>query len=801
MIGQFNILLFEDQPSDKRLIEFYLDEGKYVRDYELFHHTRLEDGLKRLRDPHQPPIHIVLLDLSLLDSDWEETMQRLKEGAFEGFPVIVLTSGNPDENLGNKAIDYGAQWFIEKGEISAYTLGTSLTFSLKQYQTQERLTESQKIAKMGGWEMVETSDGYQFTGTPELYRLLGNPRHLTLDTYQDFLAIVHPDDVDVVKEVMMAISESETLTSLDHRILLNGKTLFVQLQGKKGFDPLSRKPRLVGTLQDKTEFKRIEDLERKKELAEQSAKMKQDFLANTSHEIRTPLNGILQLTRILLSRSPLPSQLEYLHSIESAGKTLLAVVNDVLDLSKIEAGKIDFHQADFSVPHVIGSVVDILESKVQAKGIELRVRLDQALPQVVSGDPVRLQQILFNLIGNAIKFTEEGYIQVYVSLHKCDSQRACLKFEITDTGIGIPPDQLSSIFESFQQVTTHQAYHYRGTGLGLAIVERLVQLQGGKVGVESEQGVGSTFRFYLPFDISEKQLKDLALSEQNMPTRGSLDGVHILVVEDNQLNQLVTHTILSDWGVTVEIADNGKKAINKLKNNEYDLVLMDLQMPEMDGYRATELIRSEFNAPKRDIPIIALTANAFTGMDDECLKVGMNDYVSKPFELNNLHQKIIHNLPEEKIISLKKRVDNPSDEAETSQVSPNISPAKQGYNGHKPVKIDLSRIQEIAKGDSLIVKTLITKIQENTFDLLEQLQQELSYENYEGVAERAHTLKGSVSYLNIEGFMDLIQEVEHMARNSQLASLEQLQIGIQKTERLLKTAFKQLEATQELLPS
>ena len=372
-----------------------------------------------------------------------------------------------------------------------------------------------------------------------------------------------------------------------------------------------------------------------KGLAESALQSKQQFLSNMSHEIRTPMNAILGFTKVLLKTDIVPKQKEYLDAIKVSSDGLLVLINDILDLAKTDAGKMIFEEKPFKIEFSISTMHQVFDLKLKEKNLELVKEYDNKIPVVLLGDAARLHQILLNLLGNAIKFTAKGKITVAVRLLHEDKKKATIEFAITDTGTGIPEDQLEFIFENFQQATSSTSSTFGGTGLGLAICKQLVEKQGGSILVKSKVDEGSTFSFTLSFQKSDVEIKKAS-------GEGELDkeikDIRILVVEDIKLNQLLMKTILDDFKFKYDIADNGKIAIEKLQTETYDIILMDLQMPEMNGFEATEYIR---NTMKSNIPIIALTADVTTVDVEKCKAVGMNDYVSKPLDERILHIKII----------------------------------------------------------------------------------------------------------------------------------------------------------------
>jgi len=364
-------------------------------------------------------------------------------------------------------------------------------------------------------------------------------------------------------------------------------------------------------------------------------KSKQQFLSNMSHEIRTPMNAILGFTKILLKADFAPREKEYLDAIKTSSDGLLVLINDILDLAKTDAGKMIFEQTPFKMEFSISTMFKVFDLKIQEKNLALVKEYDNKIPEVLTGDAVRLNQILLNLLSNAIKFTEKGKITIAVRLLDEDKENVIIEFAISDTGTGISEDKLESIFENFQQATSSTSRLFGGTGLGLAICKQLVEKQGGTISVRSKVDEGSTFSFTLSFQKTNGESKK---ENEEVVIDNEIKDIKVLLVEDIKLNQLLMKIILEDFKFKYDIADNGKIAIEKLQTETYDIILMDLQMPEMNGFEATKYIRSTM---KSNIPIIALTADVTTVDVEKCKAVGMNDYVSKPLDERILYSKII----------------------------------------------------------------------------------------------------------------------------------------------------------------
>lgn len=541
----------------------------------------------------------------------------------------------------------------------------------------------------------------------------------------------------------------------------------------------------------------VEFAVKEREVAKQSAKLKQQFIANMSHEIRTPMNAIVGMTRLLMEKNPRPDQIKYLNSITTSADNLLVIINDILDFSKIEAGKISIEHISFSLKDVLKNVVTLLRFKAEEKGITIRFEIDPSIPDLLVGDPTRLNQVLMNLAGNAVKFTDQGSVRIdCVSMAKED-KRVKLAFHIIDTGIGISEEYVNKIFESFTQAGTDVARKYGGTGLGLTISQQLVQLMEGDISVKSKLGDGTTFTFILPFGIAEDQ--DTIVQEEfsySADDVSLLNRMHILLVEDNEMNIMLAMDTLKSVAehITVTEAHNGAEAVEAVRNQDFDVVLMDIQMPVMNGVEATKKIRA-LDSPRSQTQIIAMTANVMREDIQQYLANGMNDHIPKPFQKDMLFRKLLLHAPLESVKLREEKKAVIQDELPAP--TPTSEPESQAssYPSHNPYAMqhltNLSFLTSFAGNNRDKEKKYVQIFLQNSPNLLAQIENGLRDADFGAIKIAAHSLKTQLNYMGVKEDISHVYELEKKA--GELTPTDDLSELVINLKLVCAKAFEELE--------
>ena len=487
----------------------------------------------------------------------------------------------------------------------------------------------------------------------------------------------------------------------------------------------------------------ITQLKRDAEELRKAKQAKEKFMANMSHEIRTPINGISGMATLLASAESKAESEKYLSAIQKSAESLQVIIDDILDLSIIESGKLKFEKIGFFIRDQLESLYNTFIHQAKRKDLTLSYEIDPEADIIVKGDPHRLNQILINLISNALKFTHIGRIDIDISLKMKRKGLYHISFDISDTGIGILRDKLEKIFDSFTQADESVSRRYGGTGLGLTITKQLIDLHKGSIKVRSVENKGTTFSVVLPFEKgTEKDLK--VEQEKEILSAEDLGGLNILLVEDNDVNRLYAMKLMSKWKIEVTEASNGNIAIDELKGKNFDLILMDVQMPVMDGFEATSIIRNRFTPPKSTTPIVALTANAIKGDNEKCLAAGMDGYLSKPFQPSELRSVIT---------TYVKNIEN-----QTSNIAANNM--KEGFSHNNDTVTDIEYLRKVCHDDKGFMKEMIEVFLKSIPEALEEIKISLAQNAFANVGQLAHKIKPSITFMGLKKAIPLVKNLE-----------------------------------------
>ena len=518
-----------------------------------------------------------------------------------------------------------------------------------------------------------------------------------------------------------------------------GKKYWIEISIQPIYDDNGLLINFIAVESDITDRKNKEvELNEAKEKAEESGRIKQEFLSVVSHEIRTPLNGIIGMSNLLQKTQLSPQQSDYLNTIQISSENLSLIINSILDFSKIESGLLNIQAIPFNLKKILQNIINSNEFKAEQKGLGLFLKLDPKVDSHLIGDGIRLSQVLLNLISNAIKFTISGKIELEIRLVSKMNNALVLEFIVEDTGKGIPDKMQKIIFESFTQEDSSLGRKYGGTGLGLSISQKLVSLMGGELKLTSQENVGTKVSFILGFPINQEPT---SLPENSTVSDSVLIGKKILLVEDNTMNQFFAQKLLEGWGIKVDIANNGKEGVEMFGRKHYDCILMDIQMPEMDGFQATKIIRQE----NKYIPIIALTALSVEEESDNFKSAGMNDYITKPFEAEYLKKRLIEYM----LVYQSYSISSPK----SKQII-----TVQTYNN--------SLLTQMMKGNQVQIRQMEQLFVNQAEEVMKQMHQYFLLENWKEIGLIAHKLKASIDMLQITNLKQVIRKLESIEKNN-----------------------------------
>jgi PAS domain S-box-containing protein len=697
-----------------------------------------------------------------------------------GFVVCIM-------GVGNKPTDYTPDDVSHLQDFASIVGAHAIRLRAEQ-ERNELLARFTGFAEASHFGMgIAELDGRIVDVNPALVRLLGE------DSKNDCLgknfATAYSSGVTADRfqtEVVPALQRRGSWHGELELLAVDGRRVPIEANAFVIRDEHNRSLSLGVILTDITERKQVKrQLAEAKEKAEAASAAKSQFLANMSHEIRTPMNGVIGMTGLLLDTELNSEQRHYAETIRSSGEVLLALVNDILDFSKIEAGKLKLELLDFDLRDLLENFAAPLAMRARSKGIEFDCAVESDVPSQVRGAPGRLRQILTNLAGNAVKFTEQGRVTVRASRITETATASVIRFTVRDTGVGIPPEHQENLFQKFTQVDASMTRRFGGTGLGLAISKQLAEMMGGQIGVNSKVGVGSEFWFTVPLG---KPAQSKFLTQEGAKTAGFIGppsdhlpaayrrGARVLVAEDNVVNQDVALGILHKLGLRAEAVADGAEAVDVLKSLPYDLVLMDVQMPEMDGLEATRIIRDPKSPVlNHEVPIIAMTAHALHGDRRNCLQAGMNDYLPKPVSLRALVEALNTWLPKE---APKRRPDGPAGEVLVRESVPEA-----------PV-LDRGGLVARLMGDEELADRILNRFLGTTPQQIESLRKSLVSGDATAAKRTAHAIKGAASNIGGDQLQRVAFEIEQAARAGDLNAAGSCLAELQSQFERLKEAIQ-----------
>ncbi|MFT4092016.1 MAG: ATP-binding protein [Niabella sp.] len=584
-----------------------------------------------------------------------------------------------------------------------------------------------------------------------------------------------------------AIKGEENIGFNETILTVDGKEIPFRISSIPLYNEQGKIEYAICVFDDITNLKAVEsELIQAKKLVEESLKLKESFLSNMSHEIRTPINAILGFAELLGKEDLGEQDNEYVRIIRSAGESLLRLLNDILDFSKLESNMMVFEEHPLSIDGILSSTCNLYQAKARNKGVILSYECDEHIPGIVLGDPVRLTQVITNIIDNAIKFTPKGSVLIFAKLVGIDDKHTTIKFDIKDSGIGISKDKLTRVFKRFEQAGAETTRYYGGTGLGLSIAKHIVESQGGTISVTSEPDVGSMFTFVMPFNNFDNSAhtNDTKLAAVN--DLSFLEGLKVLVVEDNLLNIKLISSIFMGYDLQMDIAETGTQALEKIKKNAYDIVLMDIELPDMNGYNTTKYIRNELGL---DVPIIALTAHVLAGEKERCLQAGMNDYLTKPVNTRQMF---------EKIASLLKKNHTETNADNGSHFKP-LATAAQRQPVSSGSLIDLSYLREFSDNNREFEKEVMELFLQQAPAQLSELELAVQDKNYSEIKMISHKLKSSVIVIvgnRLKPHFELLEQsagkndLGEEVINSYKIIRENLALATAQLQQLLETEYQ-----------
>jgi signal transduction histidine kinase/HPt (histidine-containing phosphotransfer) domain-containing protein len=759
---KLKILVIDDEELDRMALMRSVRKSGF--DAEVIAAANESEGLVALQE-HE--FDCVFLDYNLTNSTGIDFLQQHRT-LLSGAQVIMVTSQG-DEKLAVDAMKLGVCDYMPKNMVNPDGIAQSLRYALRLrdaadrnrkiqeelYQSERRLDAVVDKSQILLFAVNSRREYTMFRG--HCASTLGIDPNLMIGQSVNATSHLFP----LSEEFFVALNTANQHTAIiDTGDLHLDVTCFKQqTNGEDGFA-------IMGIATDVTELKKNEQrLMNDLSLARETEKVKERFMANMSHEIRTPIHGIMSLTNILTRSTTDPEYLNYLNAVKKSADSLLVIVNDILDISKIEDENMTFESTVFNLREAMNSSCELFRLKAEDKGVEFHKQFSPELPNFVKGDPTRLGQIVNNLVNNAVKFTSSGSVTVSIETVESNASFTMVKFKVSDTGIGIPSDKIGSIFEKFTQAGDDITRKFGGTGLGLSIAKRLTELQGGMMTVESKFGQGTTFTFSISFEIPADH--ELPTEEFTTDTTfdTALEGIKVLVVEDNDINRLVINRMLKDLHIQAEHANNGLEALDMIRQKAYDLVLMDIEMPVMNGYDCVRELRSIPNDRIGKIPVIAMTAHASKTEQDKCMDCGVNEYISKPFNPEELKSKIAQMMDRKDTVAImsvkKERITN------------------------------LDYLKMLSDDSESFFREFIELFLRNTPETLAELRKQTDLQNWEGVRQAAHKVKPSLNYMGMKEAAAIAADVEKSAK--ELSGISHIPEKVKQLIMACDTAYTELQ--------
>jgi len=779
-----DILLIEDNPDDQELLQSSLREA-HPSNLNIVVAERLADAMELIQSRN---FDVILLDISLPDSCGLDTFVKLHALA-SSIPIIILTGRN-DEELADMALKEGAQDYIVKGNTDNALLFRSIRYAIERKNSELELRKSEELYRT---VVTSLAEGILLINAKSTItacnlsaeKIFGIPTDSLMgkDFYQIFPKIIYEDYSSCLFDefpVNITLREGKSFSGVVVGIF-KPELIWIILNSRPIYRAGEASPfSAVVSFSDISKRKKMEeDLRQAKDAAESATRFKTEFLANISHEIRTPMNAILGMTE-LASRTKLdPVQSKYLKTIKISAESLLALINDILDLAKIEAGKLELEEIPFKPRVIIEEVVELLSVKAGKKKLELKSHVVPGVPLNLLGDPMKLRQVLINLVDNAIKFTRSGAVAVKLERNDDgqDVDRARVLFSVTDTGIGISEEELGRIFEPFVQADGSTTRNYGGTGLGLSISSQLVHQMGGEMLCESEVGVGTTFFFEVDFKIAPKEtnqavqtqridrklIQDLIKAEGLRPqAKNDKDQpatvLKMLLADDNELNHFLITEILKGYDHDLRVVFNGAEAVDQFKKEAFDIIFMDIQMPIMDGIEASRRIRELEKETGEHTPIVAITARVMPDEMRECQAAGIDYFISKPLKINDFTE-FIENFALSRKNGSAAIVPPPAPSMQQSNAALSLD-TRQTFN-----ETDfLARIG----GNQELAAMMVEVYLEQLPAILASLEDALNSEDLAGIRLHAHTLKGESANVGGDAVSHIAAQIERAGKDGDL---------------------------------